>query len=113
MAKQVIFAAAALAAGVGIGAFAQGKNLGYTDTPFLPGGKWHVHDGERPVPKVVDPGTPSTQEASGRPPSLLQFYQSSTLRNLRRQDPLCTVIPDIHVGDLAVAYLEAIQVTVA
>jgi hypothetical protein len=30
--------------------------LGYQDTPLLPGGKWHVHDGLRPQPPVVDPG---------------------------------------------------------
>jgi hypothetical protein len=29
---------------------------GYTDTPMLPSGKWHVHDPNRPVPPVVTPG---------------------------------------------------------
>jgi hypothetical protein len=29
--------------------------LGYQDTPIIPGTKWHVHDGERPQPKVVGP----------------------------------------------------------
>ena len=29
---------------------------GYTDTPFLPGGKWRVHDDTRPRPEVVTPG---------------------------------------------------------
>ncbi len=61
-------AAAALAAGIGLGAQAQRK-LGYTDTPFLPGDRWRVHDGTRPQPRVVDPGTASSQEAPGRPPS--------------------------------------------
>ncbi len=28
---------------------------GYTDSPLLPGGKWHVHDPNRPQPKVVTP----------------------------------------------------------
>ena len=32
---------------------------GYTDTPFLPGGKWRVHDDARPRPKVVAPGKES------------------------------------------------------
>ncbi|MCA1650289.1 MAG: DUF1080 domain-containing protein, partial [Acidobacteria bacterium] len=31
----------------------QPPKLGYDDTPMLPGGKWHVHDGNRPQPKVV------------------------------------------------------------
>jgi hypothetical protein len=43
--------------------------FGYKDTPMLPGDKWHVHDGDRPQPKVIDPGTASTQEQAGRPPS--------------------------------------------
>ncbi|MEM9018433.1 MAG: hypothetical protein AAGC68_15570, partial [Verrucomicrobiota bacterium] len=37
---------------------------GYTDTPFLPGGKWRVHDDARPRPEVVTPG-----ETSSAPPS--------------------------------------------
>src|SRR5205814_10238312 len=45
------------------------RKLGYTDTPFLPGGKWRVHDGNRPQPKIIEPGTSSTPEAAGRPPS--------------------------------------------
>lgn len=28
---------------------------GYTDTPKLPGTDWHVHDGKRPNPPVVEP----------------------------------------------------------
>lgn len=31
---------------------------GYRDTPYLPGNKWRVHDADRPLPKVVDPGMP-------------------------------------------------------
>ena len=43
--------------------------IGFQDTPLLPGGKWHVHDGERPQPPVVTPGTPSTAESPGKAPS--------------------------------------------
>src|ERR1700758_474830 len=49
--------------------FAGEKGLGYQDTPMLPGDKWHVHDGERPQPKVITPPTASTNEAPGKPPS--------------------------------------------
>ena len=31
-------------------------NVGYDDTPQLPGRKWLVHDGSRPQPRVVTPG---------------------------------------------------------
>jgi len=34
----------------------QSAQLGYSDTPMLPGGKWHVHDGMRPQPTIVTPG---------------------------------------------------------
>jgi hypothetical protein len=43
--------------------------VGYDDTPMLPDSPWHVHDGKRPQPPVIDPGTASTQETPGRPPS--------------------------------------------
>lgn len=45
------------------------QQLGYSDTPMLPGGKWHVHDGARPQPPVVTPGTFSTPQTPGMPPS--------------------------------------------
>lgn len=43
--------------------------VGYDDTPVLPGQKWRVHDIQRPRPRVVTPGTESSQERPGRPPS--------------------------------------------
>src|SRR5215472_7876092 len=30
--------------------------LGYTDTPIIPGQPWHVHDPARPHPRMVTPG---------------------------------------------------------
>ncbi|MFZ4509272.1 MAG: 3-keto-disaccharide hydrolase, partial [Fimbriimonas sp.] len=44
-------------------------SLGYNDTPIIPGTNYHVHDGDRPQPRVVTPGTFSSQEAPGAPPS--------------------------------------------
>ncbi len=43
--------------------------VGYEDTPIIPGTCWRVHDGKRPQPRVVTPGTASTPEAPGLPPS--------------------------------------------
>jgi Domain of Unknown Function (DUF1080) len=40
---------------------------GYTNTPMLPGGQWHVHDPNRPQPAVVTPGTVFSAQAT--PPS--------------------------------------------
>ena len=42
---------------------------GYTDTPFLPGDRWRVHDDARPRPRIVEPGTASTPDRPGKPPS--------------------------------------------
>ena len=39
-------------------------DLGFTDTPMLPGLPWHVHDPARPRPPVVTPGA-----TAGAPPS--------------------------------------------
>jgi hypothetical protein len=39
-------------------------DLGFTDTPMLPGLPWHVHDPNRPHPAVVTPGA-----TAGAPPS--------------------------------------------
>lgn len=45
------------------------QQVGYDDTPMLPGSKWKVHDGTRPQPKIITPGTFSMQDAPGLPPS--------------------------------------------
>jgi hypothetical protein len=37
---------------------------GYRDTPLLPGGKWHVHDPDRPQPTIVTPGAAFSQKAA-------------------------------------------------
>jgi len=43
--------------------------LGYDDTPMLPGSQWRVHDSKRPQARVITPGTESSQEAAGQAPS--------------------------------------------
>jgi hypothetical protein len=42
---------------------------GFQDTPIVPGTQWHVHDNLRPQPPIITPGTFSTQDAPGKPPS--------------------------------------------
>ena len=51
---------------------------GYKDTPLLPGGKWHVHDSDRPHPPIVTPGTNSTPDAPGKAPSDAAFEAAAT-----------------------------------
>ncbi len=38
-------------------------DLGYKDTPIIPGTPWHVHDSDRPRPPVVTPGPGFSQLA--------------------------------------------------
>jgi hypothetical protein len=42
----------------------QERQVGYSDTPMLPGNRWHVHDGKRPQPVVVTPGDPASTPPS-------------------------------------------------
>jgi hypothetical protein len=44
-------------------------HFGQDDTPIIPGTHFRVHDGTRPQPRRVHPGTPSTQAQPGEPPS--------------------------------------------
>lgn len=67
-----------LTAGLTLGtAMAQDKPAptGYTDTPFLPGGKWRVHDDARPRPVVVTPG----KTASEAPSDAIVLFDGTSL----------------------------------
>jgi Domain of Unknown Function (DUF1080) len=55
-------------AGCSLSGFAA-EGLGYQDSPLIPGTQWHVHDGERPQPVVITPGTVSTPQSVGTAPS--------------------------------------------
>lgn len=67
--KRTLFILATSFAALAIAQDKPKKPLGYTTTPIIPGTKWHVHDGDRPQPKIVTPGEPSTQEKAGTAPS--------------------------------------------
>src|SRR5262249_21624134 len=56
--RPILCAAAALlvTSTVLVPATDQQPNLGYDDTPMQPGGRWHIHDGRRPQPLIVNPG---------------------------------------------------------
>jgi hypothetical protein len=66
------FTAAALAASASAFA-AEGKSLGYNDTPMIPGTQWHVHDGDRPQPRVITPGAQFSQMASAPSDAIVLF----------------------------------------
>jgi hypothetical protein len=54
---------------------------GYTDTPLLPGTKWHVHDPDRQPPAAITPGT------NGSAPSdALVLFDGKSLGAWKKQD---------------------------
>jgi hypothetical protein len=69
---SLLLTGAAVAGLVAYTAFAQApggrgasgaNDLGYTDTPLVPGQKWHVHDPARPHPPKVTPGENTSWDA--------------------------------------------------
>ncbi|HET6246143.1 MAG TPA: DUF1080 domain-containing protein [Tepidisphaeraceae bacterium] len=62
--RSAKIAAAACVVAAGMLAFAAEKQ-----GPQQPWSKWHVHDMERPAPPIVTPGTASTADKPGKPPS--------------------------------------------
>jgi hypothetical protein len=70
--RQAILSGVSAAGALQLGGLGVGQDqpkVGFKDTPMLPGGKWHVHDSDRPRPQVITPGTSSTQQEAGRAPS--------------------------------------------
>jgi hypothetical protein len=47
--------------------------LGYTDTPMLPSGKWHVHDPARPKPPAIAPGATFSDGAAAPADAIVLF----------------------------------------
>ena len=58
-------------------------NVGYTDTPMLPGSRWRVHDVARPHPKVVDPGPAASQQP---PADAIVLFSGSDLAAFTGKD---------------------------
>ena len=52
------------------------KFPGYNDTPLVPGSSYHVHDGDRPAPRVVTPG-----EGGGPPSDAIVLFGGADLSN--------------------------------
>lgn len=49
------------------------EQLGYKDTPIIPGTTWHVHDGDRPQPRVVTSGATFSHRAAAPSDATILF----------------------------------------
>jgi len=65
-AAGVRLACCAAMLGVHVAAQPPGQ-LGYDDTPMQPNGRWHIHDGKRPQPKVVAPAAKNAEPVPAPP----------------------------------------------
>src|ERR1700678_1438035 len=70
---NAIVLAAAGFAGFAIQTSAEPPVLGYTDTPMLPSGKWHVHDPNRTKPTVVTSGATFSHGAPAPSDAIVLF----------------------------------------
>ena len=71
--KQIL-TIAALSAVAGFSSMAADQEkFGYKDTPIIPGTKWHVHDGDRPQPRIVTPGEKFSQMANAPSDAVVLF----------------------------------------
>ncbi|MHA6720637.1 3-keto-disaccharide hydrolase [Sphingomonas sp. RS6] len=60
---------------------------GFKDTPMLPGGKWHVHDPDRPAPDVVTPEA----KPGGAPSDAIVLFDGTSLDAWRAERKLWPV----------------------
>jgi len=61
------------------GAKKKDDGLGYTDTPLVPGQKWHVHDRNRPHPSVVTPPMPPREDPPAPPSDAVVLFDGTDL----------------------------------
>ncbi len=71
---------------------------GYTDTPFLPGDRWHVHDPARPQPTIISGVAGDDGDQPGRPPSdAIVLFDGSDARkweSLTKGGPIPWIVAD-------------------
>jgi hypothetical protein len=60
------------------------KSLGYSNTPIIPGTSWHVHDGDRPQPRVVT--SPKFSEMAAAPSDAVVLFDGTDLSKWKHAD---------------------------
>lgn len=76
--------------------------FGYQDTPIIPGTKWHVHDGDRPQPRVVTPGSLCELPAVTPPSDAVVLFDgtaatASNWTHVKDESPLAWKLSDGHM----------------
>lgn len=88
------------------------SSVGYSNTPMLRGQPWKVHDVNRPRPRAITPGEPSSYEKAGSAPSdAIVLFDGKDLSNwgqLSREDPNVMYVPEWKVQD---GYMEVVGKT--
>jgi hypothetical protein len=81
MRNKISILIAVLALSLGALVYAQNRDLGYTDTPMLPGLPYHVHDPARPHPRVVTPAP----QVGGAPSDAIVLFDGKDLSHWEHQ----------------------------
>jgi len=71
------------------------NDLGYTDTPLVPGQQWHVHDPARPHPPVVTPGENTNWDA---PSDAIILFDGKDLSHWQAATQVMPTGPTIRPG---------------
>ena len=75
--QQTILALFALSAVTVFAADPKQKHEGYKDTPLIPGTKWHVHDSDRPNPRVIK--APKFSDMAAAPSDAIVLFDGTDL----------------------------------
>jgi hypothetical protein len=78
---SILIVVLALSLGAAFIAYAQSRDLGYTDTPMLPGLPYHVHDPARPHPHIVAPAS----QPGGAPSDAIVLFDGKDLAHWELQ----------------------------
>jgi len=73
------------------------NDLGYTDTPLVPGQKWHVHDPARPHPPKVTPGENTNWDA---PSDAIILFDGKDFSHWQKGKQVMPTGPEAQHGDI-------------
>jgi len=85
-ARSVAPVAVSLCVAVAMLAGQQPAPTGYDDTPMQPNGKWHIHDGKRPQPRIVTPGRANPTPAAAPSDAVVLLGTGADLSSWQMMD---------------------------